>query len=62
MNERIKELAMLSGWSSFEALDERHQVFAQLIIQECIEQCWKVGELEGTGYTAPDLIRKHFEV
>ena len=35
MNERIKELAKQAGWNGFEALDERNEKFAQLIVREC---------------------------
>lgn len=38
MNERIKELALQAGWSAFEALDERNEKFAQLIVEECIRR------------------------
>lgn len=39
MNERIKELAEQAGWSGFEALDERNQKFAELIVRECAWVC-----------------------
>lgn len=39
MNERIKELAEQAGWSGFEALDERNQKFAELIVRECMNIC-----------------------
>ena len=35
MNERIKELAEQAGWNGFEALDERNEKFAELIVKEC---------------------------
>ena len=35
MNERIKELAKQAGWNGFEALDERNEKFAELIVREC---------------------------
>ena len=35
MNERIRELAKQAGWNGFEALDERNEKFAQLIVREC---------------------------
>ena len=35
MNERIKELAKQAGWNGFEALDERNEKFAELIVKEC---------------------------
>ena len=38
MNERIKELLLKAGWDRYEALDERNQKFAELIIRECAAQ------------------------
>ena len=37
MNERIRELAKQAGWNGFEALDERNEKFAELIVRECAE-------------------------
>ena len=37
MNERIKELLLKAGWDGDEALDERNQKFAELIVQECLK-------------------------
>ena len=42
MNERIRELAKQAGWNGFEALDERNEKFAELIIQDCVRICNKV--------------------
>ena len=42
MNERIKELAKQAGWNGFEALDERNEKFAELIVRECVRICNKV--------------------
>jgi hypothetical protein len=36
MNERIQELLLKAGWDRYEALDERNQKFAELIVNECI--------------------------
>ena len=35
MNDRIQELAKQAGWNGFEALDERNEKFAELIVREC---------------------------
>jgi len=35
MNERIRELLLKAGWDRYEALDERNQKFAELIVREC---------------------------
>ena len=37
MNERIKELLVKAGWDGYEALDERNQKFAELIVKECVD-------------------------
>ena len=37
MNERIKALAEQAGWDGYEALDERNQKFAELIVKECVD-------------------------
>ena len=42
MNERIRELAKQAGWNGFEALDERNEKFAELIVRECVRVCNKV--------------------
>lgn len=34
--ERIKELLLEAGWAGYEALDERNQKFAELIVRECL--------------------------
>ena len=34
MNERIRELAIKAGWNGFEALDERNEKFAELIVKD----------------------------
>jgi len=39
--------------------------FAELIVEECIAQCWTVSELESNGYVISECskkIRKHFGV
>ena len=36
MNPRIRELLLKAGWDGYEALDERNQKFAELIVRECI--------------------------
>ena len=42
MNDRIQELAKQAGWNGFEALDERNEKFAELIVRECVRICNKV--------------------
>ena len=66
MNDRIQELAKQAGWNGFEALDERNEKFAQLIVQECANVCegvTKEGEplhLVSLGYS--QNIKNHFGV
>lgn len=49
MNERIKELAKRAGaeysdYHSVSLLDKEIEVFAKLIVRECIMVCWPGGE------------------
>lgn len=44
MNSKIVDLAKQAGWSGFDALDERNQKFAYLIIQECCNYLSKESE------------------
>jgi len=37
MNDRIRELLLKAGWDGYEALDERNQKFAELIVKECMK-------------------------
>jgi len=73
MNDRIKLLAeqaveetqllMIMEYKNFES--SLYKKFAELLIQECIEQCWTVSELESNGYVVSECskkIRKHFGV
>lgn len=72
MNERIKELWVQGtqtgvpregDYSSVSA--KNIEKFAQLIVEECIAQCWSVSELEHNGYVVSECskrVRKHFGV
>ena len=53
MNERIKELAKQVGWSGFEALDERNEKFAELIINDCLDVLCE--EMDKLGIDLSDL-------
>ncbi len=59
MNERIQELLLKAGWDRYEALDERNQKFAELIVQEC---CAIADESERADLpvVASKLIKAHF--
>jgi hypothetical protein len=80
MNKRIRELhiqAQQEAWN--EPIDiencavedikgfsqQVYEKFAQLIVRECIAQCWTVSELESKGSVVSECskrIRKHFGV
>jgi hypothetical protein len=74
MNEQIKALMgqtldeKFSGtWSTMDMQDLQKftERFAELIVRECIAQCWTVSELESNGYVVSECskkIRKHFGV
>ena len=68
MNERIREIAEQAGWSGFEALDERNQKFAELIVRECANhirdsiQTMERGKLRASIAHAATLIEEHFGV
>ena len=66
MNEQIKLLAERAGWDNHHAqFDTRIEKFAQLIIAECLNQCYfrgmrdqlYVGQLRAAAY-----IEEYFEV
>ena len=67
MNERIKELLLKAGWDGYEALDERNQKFAELIVRECAGLFPNVyveieNEYGHTPVIAADYIKEHFGV
>jgi hypothetical protein len=70
MNERIKELAEQAGYEK-DMFGIGHwdmpecKKFAELIVEECVAQCWTVSELESKGSVVSECakrIRKHFGV
>ena len=71
MKTRIRELAEQAGWNGFEALDERNQKLAELIVLECIEQvfvsipdtmCSASGAYKTARLAATASIKQHFGV
>ena len=73
MNERIQGLAKQSAEYAIEFAAKDQELylpkfverFAELIVAECIEQCWSVSELEHKGYVISECskrMRKHFGV
>jgi hypothetical protein len=63
MNEQIQELLLKAGWDRYEALDERNQKFAELIVRECAEVAANVvAEHEGVDFGLVEACYKHFGV
>jgi hypothetical protein len=76
MNERIRQLAEQAGITTnldtnyFERdigkwLEYYSEKFAELIVEECVAQCWTVSESESKGSVVSECakrIRKHFGV
>lgn len=67
MNERIRELAHEAGLPTYnpEGVPTKLEKFAELIVQECVSQCWTVSESEHKGYVVSECskrMRKHFGV
>ena len=68
MNERIKELLLKAGWDRYEALDERNQKFAELIVQEMCSVLDKAQWDKGEDWICADgtriipQIKEHFGV
>jgi len=68
MNSRIQELLLKAGWDRYEALDERNQKFAELIVQECDRvikdsvSAMEHGKMKANIAHAGTLIKQHFGV
>ena len=72
MNERTLELAVEANDQTgnefdlnYKELDAFLTKFAELIIEECVAQCWTVSEMEHKGNVISECskrIRKHFGV
>jgi hypothetical protein len=60
MNPRIRELLLKAGWDGYEALDERNQKFAELIVRECAELATK--EYNNRGAIHGNDLLQHFGV
>lgn len=60
MNERIKEFLLKAGWHRYEALDERHQKFAQLILEDVMSICEDLGDKGMDGHYCVDAIRNKY--
>lgn len=62
MNKRLDDLAKKAGWSGFEALDERHTKFAELIIKDCLHIVDDEGAGEGGCIRAIIRIQEQYGV
>ena len=75
MNERIGKLLSRSGGEFFEGwfgspnsvrfTEDELKTFIELIVEECVGQCWTVSEIEQKGYVISECskkMRKHFGV
>jgi hypothetical protein len=71
MNNRIKELADQAGSTHkqnlgvYQFYTDELEKFAELIVQECVAQCWTVSEMEHKGdviFECSKRMRKHFGV
>ena len=60
MNERIKELLLKANWHRYEALDERHQKFAELLLEDVMSICEDLGDKGMDGHYCVDAIRNKF--
>ena len=66
MTERIRELAEQAGWDNHHSkFDTRIEKFAELIVRECLDQCYNRGmndELYAGQLRAAEYIEQHFGV
>ena len=73
MNERIRELELQAadgtvdpnGPFTAEEFNNFTKKFAELIVEECVAQCWTVSAIEHKGYVISECskrMRKHFGV
>ena len=65
MNEHTQKLLEQATYYILGVRLVDQKKFAELIVEECIAQCWAVSELESKGYVVSECskkIRKHFGV
>jgi len=60
MNLRIQELAEQAGWDRYEALDERNQKFAELIVKDCVSnvEAWEKDSRNHISY----MLKNHYDI
>lgn len=65
-SEDFKQQLNLEPYLRIREMDDAQlNKFVESIVQECVEQCWTVSELEYKGYTVSECskrMRKHFGV
>jgi hypothetical protein len=60
MNLRIQELLLKAGWDRYEALDERNQKFAELLLKDCVSnvEAWEKDSRNHISY----MLKNHYEI
>jgi hypothetical protein len=60
MNERIRELMLKAGWDRYEALDERNQKFAELLLKDCVSnvEAWEKDSRNHISY----MLKNHYDI
>jgi len=60
MNLRIQELAEQAGWDRYEALDERNQKFAELLLKDCVSnvEAWEKDSRNHISY----MLKNHYDI
>ena len=60
MNERIKELysKVVAESENMRWNIEDAEKFAELIVEECVKQCWSVSELEHEEYVVSECSKR----
>jgi len=63
MNERIKELALQASKEAFPVGSMAWmEVFAELIVRECVDWCDAYATVDGTAQKIAEAIKEHFGV
>jgi hypothetical protein len=60
MNLRIRELLLKAGWDRYEALDERNQKFAELLLKDCVSnvEAWEKDSRNHISY----MLKNHYDI
>jgi hypothetical protein len=60
MNQRIRALMEEAGWDRYEALDERNQKFAELLLKDCVSNV-KVWEKDSRNHISY-MLKNHYDI